>query len=451
MSRDSSNTTYPRRSRAGLALVAAALAALGACKDATHEQIDRWTQTQSGPEHLAETLADGELDVELRAHAAQNLVAIDRFSEVSGALEGMEEGERHSVVSALGPRLWEDAQLEERMEKPSSLQGEAKDALFEVREHADAETRDEIDEHLVEWLAGGYYEGRAGSGRISGRAIIRAIGADAAPALLTEARRIIAKPPDEDGQRLALGDRLLSGLAVTGSPDAVEFLLDVATGDDRGDETIAVRAMDALEGAYVDPSGIEPAPREGLHPHVDRLATLAQRSDVSGEFTNSAVRLIAAAGSPQCIQPLVTLIGIRRDEEAFRWMAAQQAVRCGGAEALGRVVQKLPPGERYRRGILEKYLWDEALSQDPEQRVAKTARALLSADSWVARGSGVELLGMVAIDESAREDASRLRELSGDSTPLRGWDDGPDGDKTRDPTLGERASEVAQALEKVAK
>ncbi len=437
--------------------LAAALALLfvSACsEDVSHENLDRWRSTQKGPAKIGSAFNSDEVAPELRAHAAQNLIALDRFAEVRQRFETMPESVRHPIVAALAPRLWEDAKVDGEMTVPSDRQWAAKDALYEVRRFASEATRAEIDRYLVEWLAGGYYEGRATAGRVSGRMVVRAIGPSVAPKLLEAARSTVARPPDAKGSRARVGDELLVALAVSADPDAVGFLLQLVTGE-KHDESLPHRAMGALITAFVDPVGLEPADPSALEPHIDALVAVTRSSEADGTMKNDAVSLLAAIGMPKCLPPFVEMITFPHSEKQFVWIGAQQGLRCGGADAVIPVAEALPRDLAYERGILEKYVWDEMTAISARASVASGARTLLASPSWVARITGVEVLGKLAIPAAAADDAKKIRELAGDGTVLKGWWGKPKNDpavgRKPDPTLGQIASEVAKRLEEVAK
>ena len=204
-----------RLARCASVLVLAAVVGpgLSGCDRANHDNIERWLSTEKGIEKLTKALRDGDNDADVRAHAAQNLVVhgfTPQLGVVKESLEDMPDEERHDVMAALVPRLWEKARIAREKDVPTPMQSQAKDALFELRGSADPATRQKIDGYLVEWLAGGYYEGRATSGRVSGRTIVRQLGPVAGPKLLESARSVLVRPPDAEGKRPLLGDELLA-------------------------------------------------------------------------------------------------------------------------------------------------------------------------------------------------------------------------------------------------
>ncbi|WP_428261955.1 hypothetical protein [Haliangium sp.] len=444
-----------RRLVAVVVAMSAATALCGGCEQPTHDNIDHWLRTARGPDKLREALADSTLAADLRAHAAQNLIARNELADVVATFEAMAGPERASVLAVLAPRLWADARISGALTKPTAEQTEAKDALFELRRFAEAAECELIDGYLIDWLTGGYYVGRARAGRVLGPTILRAVGPAASPKMQTAVAAVVDAPARADGSRLAIEGELLVGLAATGSPEAVGYLLELVDRGDR-DPELPQRAMRALYTAFVDPGQrFPPAPGQALVPHLGALSARALDRDLSTAMQDDLIALIAAAGPPGCITALVPLVGARRQPEMVRWVSANAALRCGRAQALVPVAEALPPQAEYDAGKLAGVIWEpmEALAE-PEV-VAAQARLLLGSESWVARVIGVELLGRVAAPGSAAEDAQRVRALGRDRTVLRGWwgdqRDLPRAQRRPLPRLGDRARDVADRLDRLAK
>lgn len=428
-----------------------------ACEKVDHENLDRWMSTEKGVEKLTRALRSDDHDADIRAHAAQNLILHPEalFAVVKDELDNMDKGAAQDVVEKLAPRLWENARIAGDLDVPTPEQAQAKDALYELRKYAADKTRTQIDEYLVEWLAGGYYEGRAKVGRIGGREIIRDIGRPAAAKLLEGGRRILIKPAGSEGEHTKMGDQHLVALANTGDPEAAEFVIDMAIKDYK-DETLPKRAMAALHDAYVAPAQGTPIPaRDALLPHLQKLAAIAKNENQPGEMNNDAVDLIAAVGPPECVPPFVEMASLPAAQSAFRWVGAQRGLRCGGALAVVPILEAVPKEYGFERALLEKYLWREILAAPGAKQVADQLRELLKSSSWVARVTAIEVLGMMKNKETAAEDAKRIRALAGERTVLGGWwgkqKDVPPGKKKKDPTLGQVAQQVAADLDALAK
>lgn len=449
------------RARGGLSvpvLVLVALApALAACERASHENLDRWLSTEKGVDKLRAAVRDPDLSAEMRAHAAQNLIihVENLFPVAKEALEDMDDDERREVMVELAPRLWESARIAREKDVPTQVQAQAKDALYELRGLADDDTRRRIDGYLVEWLAGGFYEGRATVGRVNGRTVVRQLGPMAAPKLLESARRILIRPPDAEGARVRVDDELLVALASTGESEAAALLVDMIEKDYK-DPTLPKRALAALHEAYVQPTAGQPvSARPALVGQIDRLGAIARDENLPGVMNNDAVDLIAAVGPPECIPPFVELTRLPSTQQAYRWVGIQRGLRCGGAQAVVPIVEAIPDVIQYERALLEKYVYKEILAAPGSAKVAEQARQLLASKSWVARVTGIEVLGALKQRATAAEDAERIRQLAKDRTVLKGWwgpqKDVPAGKKKSDPTIGLIAEEVAGGLQALAK
>jgi hypothetical protein len=331
------------------------------------------------------------------------------------------------------------------MTAPAQRQQMGKDALVDVRAWADRATREQIDGYLTDWLTGGYYEGRAAAGRHTGAQIIRMLGPRAGERLIAEANRIIASP-DQDGKRRKIGEELLLGLAVSGSPEAVKLVLDIFAMD-RGDEGLPGRAMGALYHSYIDSGGQDPLSEpDALQPHVARLAEIAKDDGNSPQIANDAVALIRAAGMPHCLEPLLGMVSHPHRNPRFLWVAVNNTLRCGGPDALARVAEMLPTGGAYQHQDLGGATWGTFPSLGQRDGFIAAARSLLASKSWVARWIAVETLGTL----SAKSDADGVARLAGDKTRLAGyWGDQsqvPKAQRKAEPTLGQRATEIAATL-----
>jgi hypothetical protein len=421
------------------------------CEKTTHESIDKWVLTQKGPDKLKNALRDGDLDPDLRAHAGQNLIRMGETDHVAEALGTLPAEQRDEVLARLVPRLWEDARLSDEMAVPTPAQSEAKDALFDVRRHTEGTLRDTIDEYLIDWLTGGYYAGRARTGRIQGEVIIRAVGKKAGPRLVRSAKSLLVAPAGTDKVQYKLEEPLLLGLAASGSPEAVSFLLDLLS-IEHNDKDLPKRAMNALYTGYVDSrERFERADSRALVPNLDRLVRLAEDETRDSRTINDAIRLIGAAGPPECVKPLVELIGFPHEAQNFLWVSANAALLCGKSEALVPVADALPRGRGYALAELEGAILEPMIALDDKQAVARQARVLLGSESWIARVIGLELLGRLALADSATADAEAVRKLAGDRTPLKGWwgdqSEVPKAERKAIPSLGEQAEAVAKMLD----
>ena len=426
----------------------AAVVLLAACDKPTHDNFDKWMHTEQGPGKLRRALQNDSLDADLAAHAAANMVRMNRDADVLVDLRAMSADRAQAVVAKLAPRLWQLARVEGEMQLPSPQQLPPKDALFAIRKFADAPTKQQIDGYMIDWYAVPSYDdakggGRAVMGGATGPAVLRVVGPLAAKKMIEVANGVVAAPGQEK-LKLRVGDELLLGLAATCSPDAVKYVLDVAKLP-RGDETLPQRAMDALYKAYVDPQGMfDACDREALTGSVDALIKIAKDDKMPGSAADDALSLVRSLGAPACIAPLVDLIAQPHANPKFKFSTAQAALRCGGIAAIKPVAEALPQGA-YARDELDGAVAGEIARLKPRDQVLTAVRGLLDDRSPIARWIAVEALG----DLKSTEDAGRLSQVK-DSTVLAGyW--GDDGDHKAAPTLAQRAKEVADHLTKPAK
>jgi HEAT repeat protein len=433
-----------RRCRTILAvgLVVAALAA--GCDKATHENLDKWMSTEKGPDKLSKALSNGSIDPDLSAHAAANLIKLGKDADVRKTIEGMPDDRRQAVIAKLAPRLWDMARIEGELTMPSGLQTNSKDLLFELRKGAGPEARQQIDGYLMDWYTSGYYEGRAPLGRHLGATVIRTLGPPAGEKLKHAANAIIAAPA-RGNERAKVGDELLLGMAASGNPDAVQYVLDIYHMD-RGDSTLPERCVSALYRAYVDPGGLfDVNDSKALEPSMDRLAEIAKDESQSPRVTNDAVALVRAVGMPRCLDPLVSLIPSPNRQR--RWQGANNALKCGGPKAIAPVAGALATDTSYDHAEMAGAVWEEIAKMSPRDQVLAEVRKLLDSPSWVARWVGAEALASM----KSKDDVARLKALAGDKATLTGyWGDqsGVDAkDRKADPTLGERVTELAKSIE----
>jgi hypothetical protein len=301
---------------------------------------------------------------------------------------------------------------------------------------------------MTDWYAVPSYDdakggGRAVMGGTTGPVVLRTLGPSAAKKMTEIANSVVAAP-GQDKVKLRIGDELLLGLAATCSPDTVKYALDL-TKLSRGDETLPSRAMDALYKAYVEPQGLfDACDRAPLGPVRDQLAAIARDDHVPAAAADDALALIRAIGAPGCVQPLVDMIAQPHANPKFKFSTAQAALRCGGAEAIKPVAEAMPQGS-YARDELDGAVAGEIARLKPRDQVLATVRPLLDDKSPIARWIAVEALA----DMKSPDDAARLAAVR-DPTVLAGfW--GDQAAHKPDPTLAQRAKELADQLGKPAK
>jgi hypothetical protein len=323
---------------------------------------------------------------------------------------------------------------------PSQISG--KDALFEIRPDADAVTQKAIDGYLVAWYTDGYYEGRATLGRILGAQVIRAVGATAGARLVAVANSVLAAP-EKNGKRARVGDELLRAMALTGDAAAVKYVLDIAR-TPRADDTLPGRALGALYEAFVKPSGpFEVVGPEALAANLDAVAAFARDGSQRPSVNNDAIRLLRVVGMPRCLPALLSLVGVGYRSYEFLYVAATNALGCGGADAIVPVVEAIPSAIPHEARQLARNVWGE-IAKLPAEQARPPLTRLLGSASWVSRWVAVEALAAM----KSKEDLEKIRSLSSDKARLNGyWGDQEDAapaDRKPVPTLGERVAELVK-------
>lgn len=424
-----------------------------ACEDVSHDNIDKWGHTEKGPGKLVGVLKSAEHSPALRAHAAQVMVELDRFGDIKDILEGLDEKPRQEIMAELATRLWELARINKELDIPNSSQTRAKDVLFFTIDFADAPTQAKMADYLVEWFVGGHYEGRATAGKVSGAMAIRRVGKSSAERLLNRARGIISRPPGEDGKRDQLGEELLKALALSGSPDALEFLMQLVH-KPRGDTSLPGRAIAAMHFAYVEPVGMDPVGGSSIAAIAKKLEAIYYNEGQSATIRNDSSALLGTLEATKCIPIFARMIRHPGQEAEYRWVGTRLGAKCGGAQGIEAITSALPVSVDYERGMLSKYLWDHIWEGGDKKKIATAAGALLESKSWVSRVTGIELLGMLGKDGNVPENIELIRALAGDQHLLKNWwgkqEDVPKAEQKPTPTIGRLASDVAKSLETLA-
>jgi hypothetical protein len=424
--------------------IAVVLFALG-CEKTDHDSIDKWTRTEKGPEKLRRAFTDESVDADLSAHAGANMIRKQppMDAEFRTDIERMSPQRRAAVIAKLAPRLWEIARVEGEDKLPSPPQATAKEALLVIRKHADDTQKAQIDGYLIDWYCVASYEARASSGTTPGAAVIRLLGPPAGKKLIGVMNSVIAAP-GQSARKNKVGEQLLLGLAVSGNPDAVKYVLEVARMD-RGDKDLAARAMTALFRAYIDPQGdftvVDPAP---LAANFDGLVAIAKDDRMPGQAANDAIELIRVVGPPKCLPPLLGMIGYPHKDPRFRYSIPNNALRCGGVKAIKEVVQALPD-MAYSKDELVGAIAGEVARQKPREEALAQARELLGAKGKVQRWVAVETLAKM----KSAEDAPKIGAVSSSEKLVGFWGDQSEvapKDRKEDPTLGQRAKELSRQL-----
>lgn len=428
-----------------LMIAIVSLAVAGGCEKTNHDSIDKWMQTSKGPGKLEKTLVDESLDPELSAHAAANLIRIGMDPQVRTALEKMSQPRRVQVISKLAPRLWDLARIDREDALPGSGQIVAKDALITLRKYADDAQKLQIDGYLVDWYGVMSYEARAKVGATLGAQVMRMVGPAGGKKLISVLNGVIAAPGQET-TKIRIGDELMLGMAASGHPDAVKYLLDVARMD-RGDVTLPRRALRALHRAYVDPGGeVDLADPAALVANLDALVAIARDETLAGQAANDAVELIRAAGAPHCLDALTSMVPLAHPDPRFRYTIVYAALLCGGPDGIERIVGAMPDSGTYVGVELQGAVSGPIAKMSPPDKVKAALRELLGSGTKVGKWVAIEALAAM----TSVEDAPRIAALAKSKDRLTGYWGDQSGvaakERKADPTLGQRAKELSDQL-----
>lgn len=428
------------------ALVVSAVALCG-CDKPSHDNLDKWMRTKKGPEKLRAAVSDGSIDADLSAHAAVNLLRKGQENEARERLQKLAPERRAQVAEKLVPRLWALARIEGGdLAVPNGQQATAKDLLFDLRGLVEGAERTRIDGYLVDWYTSGFYDARATPGRHPGAEVIRSVGAPFTERLVAVADSVLAKSM-AGVERQKVSDELLLGIAASGSPASVEYLLRLAKLEAKadGDKSLSRRAMSALYRAYVEPRELfTVADPVALAPHVQTLVGFAT-AEREGQVTNDAISLVRATGSPTCISPLVAVVAYPHEDPQYRLIGASAALACGGPAAIQPVVAALPEAP-YEHRTLGGSVWTVIAKSKDRAGTQAALRALAREQSKLARWIAIEALAALG----SKEDLSLIQGVINDKRKLTGyWGSQSDvsaKERKAEPTLGERARELAAVL-----
>jgi hypothetical protein len=208
--------------------------------------------------------------------------------------------------------------------------------------------------------------------------------------------------------------------------------------------------MSALFEAYVDPAGaFAPADPRALVPNLPAIVEIAKDDAQDGRVANDAVALIRVLGTPACLAPLLAMVGAPHRNPKFKYVVANNALECGGTRAIVEVVEALPDAGAHARTDITRDISGEIARMSPRDQVLAAARTLLADRSTVARWVAIEVLAAM----KSTEDAGKIAALATSRDRLVGYwgeaggNPGPSGEHPKDdPTLGQRAQEVAGEL-----
>jgi HEAT repeat protein len=184
-------------------------------------------------------------------------------------------------------------------------------------------------------------------------------------------------------------------------------------------------------------------------PNLDAIVAIAKDDSMPGGAADDAVKLLKVVGAPACIAPLVGMVGHPHANARFKYVAADSALKCGGVRAVKDVVHALPDGAYQQEELMGGVVVDITM-MTPRPQVVAVLRELLADKSRIARWVAIE--GLAALKST--EDIPRLQAVSSGEKLVGYWGDqsgvAPK-DRKQDPTLGQRAKELAAAMGKAPK
>jgi HEAT repeat protein len=323
----------------------------------------------------------------------------------------------------------------------TKVQVQAKDALFALRDVADANLRKSNDAEVLRWILADLQE--RSLGEHSAEKIITTIGVPAGNVLAeqiavdpnlvvafaTHLRSVGDQAARDNGatklielaKRQTDGAQLgktIEGVGKVGSLRAVSYLAEIAKKGSFEQRKLALRAL-------------------ALYPHVSvvELARgIAADSSLKGEeaeLRDDAFTLLEKIADPKSMEALLSLLALK--EEKARYQAVEAVVGGFKEKGLTKLLEAFPSSYTYKKEDIKDYVEEDIVKLG--KAALPAMRQALQSQSWVARVVAIRVLGRIG----TKEDAPALEKLSTDSTKLRGWGAGA--------TIGTEAKAAAQSIQ----
>jgi hypothetical protein len=408
----------------------------GACEPVNSENIRKWEGTQKGPAKLEKAFADPQLEPRLRAEAAVALENIDRHLQVQAIWERLPDAQRVAIAPSLmevhGARIKAGKAEEAR---------DSRDALFELREGVQGETRRKLELALAAALAQDLRAGRLSEGRHNASKIAGVLPPDVLGPVVEDVLQDPAAPFEATVALVSkLGDQKLNqraggalirrsqkkaeqppafwaALVGLAGPEITELLRNRMRGAPEADALAMAKALRAR------PPG----------PELSRLALdLAADPQVVPAVRDEMFALVESAGDAGAQERLLQIIADQAQPPAIRYRAFAAALAVGKTQAVVPALQALPAGASYQPEEVTTSLVQPVVQLGPVAR--EPVLGALDASSAVAR-----LTGVLALEKlGTREDAARLSRLTRDRAAPAGF--------PRDASVGKEAKRVAAVL-----
>jgi len=144
---------------------------------------------------------------------------------------------------------------------------------------------------------------------------------------------------------------------------------------------------------------------------------------------------------PQCLPALVNMVGHPHADPRFKFVGANNALKCGGVKSIKEVVHALPDGP-YAKDELDGAVASEIAKMTPKDQVLAVLHELLDSKRTLERWVAIEALAAMKIPA----ETARIASVKGSEKLTGFWGDqsGLDSkDRKAEPTLGQRAAELA--------
>ncbi len=432
----------PRSTKAAVACAVAlgaaavAMTPLG-CSKPSSEDIQLWKTTEKGPDKLRDALADRGVPAQLRAEALGALVDIGRAEEADGILGQQPADDRYAIIRAATP-IDEAAMHDPSGEKALAF----RDALFSLRQFADAEEKEKIDGILLPAIEHDLVSGRLRQGRHSIDKMLTAIGVGGASMLakvLGEptpaypmAAELLGRVGDEAARAKgaaalvarARKERVIppamwKAIGTIGSPAAVKFLEEKSQDPNRETAVSAVRAMRERRDATILPLALKVA----ADPRADKLV----RDEMFG--------VVESIGGIEARQGVLGVIASDK-EEIVRYRAFEVLLAISKADGISPGLEAFPAAVAYKKVDVDDLLVKliEKLGAPARPALVKT----LASKSPLAR-----MTAAMSLEQIGRAgDAPALEAVAKDGATVKGF---PPGE-----TVGKAAARAAEAVKKKA-
>ena len=170
----------------------------------------------------------------------------------------------------------------------------------------------------------------------------------------------------------------------------MKYVLDIARMD-RGDPTLAqARDVGAVRGVRRSRRGVpDVADPEALVPNLPAIVDVAKDDAQDARAANDARRADPRGRRRRsCLAPLLGMVGAPHRSSQFKYVAANNALKCGGTKAILDVVRALPDAGAYAKDQVTGEISGQIARMTPRDQVLAAARTLLAERSTVARWIG---------------------------------------------------------------